>query len=74
MHLPEGQLMAQQDFYQEVRPAWRGRTPNQKMFFPLSTGRPDSFRKVPRGTQARRGNQGMLARHRAENLLARLGL
>lgn len=66
--------MTPNDLYSECAPTRRGRTPQEKMFFPLRETRPDHFLKVPRGTQSRRGNQGMLARHRAQNLLNRLGL
>lgn len=66
--------MTPNDLYSECAPTRRGRTPQEKMFFPLTERRPNRFLAIPRGTQSRRGNRGMLAASRTKALMKRLGL
>lgn len=66
--------MRPDDLYRDCTPRRLARPPIQRPRPPLRTGPPDRFLQIPRGAQSRRGNQMMQARHRAEHLLARLGL
>lgn len=65
--------MTPNDLYSECAPTRRGRTPQEKMFFPLTPRKPDQFLKLPDEIQVRRGNHAMLSKSKAKAMLKRMG-